>query len=151
MQVRASPAPPPCPRGAWRVILNVQGSKKPSFWIADNLHLRDADKGCVCRSLLACLLFFKIHFERDRDSLSRGGTERGRGRGGEGQRERETKKERERERERERESQAGSTLSAQSLRRGLNSQNSGITTGAENKSQTLNRLSHPGSLEKSTF
>ena len=48
------------------------------------------------------------------------------------------------EREGERESQAASALSVQSLIWGWNSQTSWIMTCAEIKSQTLNRLSHPG-------
>ena len=53
-------------------------------------------------------------------------------------------RERGRERERERESQAGSALSSQSPVWGSNSQTHDIMTWAEIKSQTFNRLSHPG-------
>ena len=49
-------------------------------------------------------------------------------------------------REKERGFQAGSVLSAQSPRRGLNPRRREIMTWAGTKSQRLNRLSHPGAL-----
>ena len=63
-----------------------------------------------------------IYFDRDRDSMSEGGTER----------------------EGDRESHSGSMLSAQNPTWGSHSWNREIMTWAETKSQTLNWLNHPG-------
>ena len=64
--------------------------------------------------------------------------------------ERQREQRRGRDREGKRESQAGSVLSVHSQIRGLNSRTDEVMTRAETKSQTLNRLSHPGA-PKTTF
>ena len=55
------------------------------------------------------------------------------------------------EREGESESQAGSTLSTQSLMWGLNTQTLRSLPEPETKSQMLNGLSHPGARKTSEF
>ena len=136
----------------WDILISILTCSKTSIWknsqkrnlppMTQYSHLATASKLCspshanflkVVHLYSAHFLFFKRLFfwERQRQR------EWGRGREG----------------GRERESQAGFVLPAQGLTsaQGLNSQNCEIMTWAETKSQTLNRLSHPGAPMVPTF